>query len=244
MKIVVCGVSIGEDYNKKPWVKNALENHRVYCKKHDYTYVLRTIPKTDRVATWEKLDLILELMENTDNDVLFWMDTDSVFTNFKIKIESLLDSNNDFYFSGDTNIINAGHFIFKNTKWSKKQLRHIWDICPANYGMGLDNAAMSVWLGGGNGNMSHEEQKCIYESVDRGYLDKNEQSRIESGLASNYICTQLKDKVKLLPKNNLNSYPRDWVEGDFILHVVNSNDGVRNSLIVSPNPTQICLALL
>jgi len=239
MKVVVCAVSIGKAYNEKKWVKNALENHRMYCKTHNYDYVLRTKPKTDRIATWEKPNLILELMEDKNYDIIFWMDTDSVFTNFDTKIESLIDTKNDFYFSGDTNIINAGHFIFRNTEWSKKQLKHIYDIYPANYGMSGDNAAMSVWLGGGNGNMSHEDQKSIYESVDKGYRDKNEQKRIESGLAIDYVCPSIRDKVKLLPKKKINSYLHDWTDGDFILHVVNSNDKKRNAIIVSSNPTKI-----
>jgi hypothetical protein len=244
MKIVVCGVSIGKDYNNKPWVKNALENHRMYCNKHGYDYVLRTVPKTDRIPNWEKINLILELIDNNKYDILFWMDTDSVFTNLDIKIESLLDIRNDFYFSGDTNIINSGHFIFRNTEWSKKQLKHIWDIYPVDHLPLNDNAAMAVWLGGGNGNMSHEIQKRIYKSVDKGYQDKNEKKRIESGAATDYICQSLCDKVKLLPKKKINSYLGDWTDGDFILHVVSSDDNKRNSIIFSSNPKEIIKKLI
>ncbi len=236
MNIVVCGVSIGAEYNKKPWVKNAIKNHKMYCKKHKYKYVLRTKAKTNRIATWEKIHLILELMNDPNNHFIFWMDTDSVFTNFDVKIEGLLNSKNHFYFSGDTNIINAGHFIFKNSDWSKQQLKHIWDIYPASYGMSGDNAAMSVWLGGGNGKMTHEEQYMIYESVDKGYKDKNIQKKIESGEANEYIVTSLKEKVKLIPKRKMNSYLHDWKDEDFILHVVNANDNVRNSIILSYKP--------
>lgn len=236
MNIVVCGIAIGTEYNKKPWVKHAVENHKMYCKKHNYKYVLRTKSKTDRIPNWEKIHLLLELMNDPNNQFLFWMDTDSVFTNFDLKIEGLLNSKHHFYFSGDTNIINTGHFILKNSDWSKEQLKHIWDIYPADYGMGSDNAAMSVWLGGGNGKMSHEEQKITYKSVDKGYKNKNIQKKIESGEAKEYITPNLRDKVKLLPKKTINSYLHDWKDEDFILHVVSANDNVRNSIILSYNP--------
>lgn len=239
MKIAVCGVSIGEDYNKKQWVKNALENHRMYCEKHNYDYILRTKAKTDRISTWDKINLIQETMDDNKYDILFWMDTDSVFTNFDIKIESLIDNEHDFYFSSDTLLINAGHFIFKNTDWSKEQLKNIWNIYPADYGCSGDNAAMAVWLGGGNGNMSHEEQKKIYDSVDQGYYNKDIQRNIEAGFGIDYVYPPLRNKVKILPKKTINSYPRDWTNGDFILHVVNSPDKVRNNLIPSPNPAEI-----
>ena len=167
------------------------------------------------------------------------MDTDSVFLNFNIKIEELIPENTDFIFSGDTNIINTGHFIFRNTEWSKLQLKNIYDIFPANYGMKYDNAAMAVWLGGGNGKMYHEEQNNIYDSVDKGYKNKNIQTKIEKGLASEYISKNLRNNVKIIHKKKINSYLRDYSEGDFILHMVNSNDYKRNLIFSSCKPNLI-----
>jgi hypothetical protein len=131
-------------------------------KTNNYDYILRTNSKTERAPTWEKIDIIKELILTNKYDYIFWMDTDSIFTNFSIKIENIINnvgSNYNFIFSGDTNIINAGHFIFKSCEWSLKELDKIWTIFPANYGMSGDNAAFSVWLSGGNGSMTHEEQK-------------------------------------------------------------------------------------
>lgn len=54
MKIAICGVSIGDEYNKKDWVKFALQNHKDYSNRHSYTYILRKLPKTNRISTWEK----------------------------------------------------------------------------------------------------------------------------------------------------------------------------------------------
>jgi hypothetical protein len=233
MKIAVCGISIGSEYNNKVWVKYALNNHKKYCAIHNYDYILRTNSKTNRAPTWEKIDIIKELILTNKYDYIFWMDTDSIFTNFSIKIENIISnagSNYNFIFSGDTNIINAGHFIFKSCEWSLKELDKIWTIFPANYGMSGDNAAFSCWLSGGNGSMTHEEQKKYYEMVDKGYTDTYEKYRIESGIAQDYICKELFKFCKLIPKKVINSYVADYQKGDFILHAVNSNDNNRNNL--------------
>ena len=123
-------------------------------------------------------------------------------------------------------------------------MKKIWDIYPVDHLPLNDNAAMAVWLGGGDGNMSNEIQKKIYNSVDKGYKDKNEKKRIESGEATDYICESLCNKVKLLPKKSINSYIDDWTHGDFILHVVNSNDNKRNSIIISSNPQEIINSII
>ena len=66
--------------------------------------------------------------------------------------------------------------------------------------MSGDNAALSVWLSGGNGNMTHNEQKKYYEKVDKGYIDLTEKKRIENGEAQDYICQELNEYCKLIPK--------------------------------------------
>lgn len=233
MKIAICGVSIGDEYNKKDWVKFALQNHKDYSNRHSYTYILRKLPKTNRISTWEKIDLIKKIILSNEYDYIFWMDTDSIFTNFTIKIEDIINNtgeNYNFIFSGDTNIINAGHFIFKSSSWSLKELEKIWNIYPAKYGMSGDNAAFSVWLAGGHGNMSHQQQKIYYELVDKGFIDISEKNRIENGTAQEYICQELNKYCKLIPKRKINSYNCDFQKGDFIFHAVNSNDYTRNTI--------------
>lgn len=233
MKIAICGVSIGDEYNKKDWVKFAIQNHKDYSNRHSYTYILRNLPKTNREPIWEKMDLIKQTIISNKYDYIFWMDTDSIFTNFTIKIEDIINNAGgkyNFLFSGDTNIINSGHFIFKSCIWSSKELEKIWDIYPAKYGMSGDNAALSVWLAGGNSNMTYNEQKKYYEKVDKGYIDIYEKYRIESGEAQEYICEELNEYCKLIPKRKINSYRDDFQKGDFIFHAVNSSDNFRNTI--------------
>jgi hypothetical protein len=233
MRLAICGVSIGDEYNKKDWVKYALQNHKAYCNKHNYSYILRNLPKTNRIAIWEKIDLIKEVILSNKYDYIFWMDTDSIFTNFTIKIEDIINNTGEkynFIFSGDTNIINSGHFIFKSCTWSLRELEKIWNIYPAKYGMSGDNAALSVWLAGGNGNMSHQQQKIYYELVDKGFTDISEKYRIENGTAQEYICQELNEYCKLIPKREINSYKDDFKKGDFIFHAVNSDDTYRNNI--------------
>jgi hypothetical protein len=233
MKIAVCAVAIGEEYNKKFWVRFAKENHIAYCNKHNYDYIIRTSQKTNRIANWEKVDLIKSTMLSNKYDYIFWMDQDSIFTNFNITLENIIKKAGqkyNFIFSGDTNIINTGHFIFKSCPWSLTELQNIWNIYPANYGMSGDNAAFSVWLGGGNGNMMHNEQLEYYELVDKGYTNAYEQKRIENGEATEYICKRLNQYCKLIPKKAINSYNRDFEKGDFIFHAVASGDSQRNNI--------------
>ena len=66
--------------------------------------------------------------------------------------------------------------------------------------------------------------------VDKGYKDAYEKYRIEKGTAQEYICEELIELCKLIPKKLINSYVEDYQKGDFILHAVNSNDNNRNTL--------------
>lgn len=232
MKIAICSVSIGEEYNKKCWVRFAKNNHLSYCAKHNYDYILRTAAKTNRSAQWEKLDLIYQTMLSNKYDYIFWTDTDSIFTNFNITLENIINKAGqkyNFIFSGDTNIINTGHFIFKSCPWSLSELKKIWNIYPANYGMLADNAAFAVWLAGGNGSMSHDEQVKYYKSVDKGYMNPPVEEKIKNGQVQEYVCRELNKYCKLIPKRAINSYEVDFEKGDFIFHAPNRDDSYRNN---------------
>lgn len=228
-RIVVASAAIGTEFGRKAWVQRAKTNHKNYCQHHGFAYELREIPQTDRTPHWEKIHLVLQLFDE-GFEFVFWMDIDSIFMNFDISIEELLPENGrDFVFSGDTNIINSGHFIFRNTQWSRDALNTLWDIGPINVGMGRgDNACFSIWLAGGLPTDSLERKVEHYHRVDQGYRDRKVQKRIESGRIPELLSSELRTNVQMIKKSLFNSYLRDFQSGHFILHLVNDSDRVRN----------------
>eukprot|EP00466_Bigelowiella_natans_P007457 jgi/Bigna1/81454/fgenesh1_pg.80_\ len=90
-KVVVVSIMQGPMKDKE-WIPITKQNHEAYCRERGYTYVLWDQNLSERTPHWEKLEAILELMEE-DYDILYWTDADSIFTNFSMRIEDLLPLN-------------------------------------------------------------------------------------------------------------------------------------------------------
>lgn len=74
-----------------------------------------------------KLRLIPYILDKYNYEWIMWCDGDAVFFNFKRGIEEYLDADYDIIYSSALptkekwiKVINTGHFIVKNSDWSKK----------------------------------------------------------------------------------------------------------------------------
>jgi glycosyltransferase involved in cell wall biosynthesis len=111
----------------------ASKNHIDYCYIHNYTYLCELFKEVDYIGyhpTWVKIFALKKHLGSYDYVV--WIDSDCVFTNNGISIESLIDnsevslilakSEKDF----NTNIvwtgITTGFMVFKNDEFSHKLL--------------------------------------------------------------------------------------------------------------------------
>ena len=146
------------------------------------------------------------------------------------RVEHLLSSYNitdniSFVFSGDSNIINAGVMLLRNTDWMKYALKEVWDI-GANFtkypqiGMGYDNAAFSMFLAGCNGTSSESDLRQCYLKSDAGYYSINDKLAISSANIEFYrtlLSPTVFPHVRPVPQHAFNCYHSNSAE--FILHL-------------------------
>jgi hypothetical protein len=107
-----------------------------YCNDKGYRYfyednsdkILNTL--LDRQITWYKPKFILSILENHNPEYILFLDADAIFCDYTYNIEQFIDENYNIICTEDygPSILNAGVFIFKNSKWTINFLKKWWDI--------------------------------------------------------------------------------------------------------------------
>jgi hypothetical protein len=104
------------------------QNKKLYCEHWQYPYHVKN-NNFKYVVSYEKIKFMLDVMNNhPDYDWLYWAGTDTLITNFYIKLESFVDENYHIIIAKDINDINADSFLIKNSPESKAYLEHIWSL--------------------------------------------------------------------------------------------------------------------
>ncbi|CAJ1368302.1 unnamed protein product, partial [Effrenium voratum] len=108
--------------------KAAKENFQAYCSRHGYRLFFmdhKPAKAEGRPATYAKVLAIQHALRAPDVEAAFYMDADSLFMNFEKDLDSLLPSGDkQVTISGDRNCwLNAGHMMFKSSKWTAKFLK-------------------------------------------------------------------------------------------------------------------------
>jgi hypothetical protein len=101
--------------NYAPLAQITSKNKKEYCDLHGYTFIEKTSDFKLPNVGFEKIYQALQLLKNNECDLLFWSGTDTLITNYKIKITDLIDNKHDFFIATDANDINSDSFIIKNT---------------------------------------------------------------------------------------------------------------------------------
>ena len=220
-RIAVATLCIGAAGQRLGFV---LHHFALYCRRHGYALeVQRTPLVASRPAHWSKLPAIRRLLDRYD--FVFWMDLDSLFTNPTLKIEqaiAVLEAGpRDVLVSGDSNIVNTGHMLFRASAWSRRLLQDAVRVYPADIG-NADNAALSILLAGCTPlNTSGEWQQC-YRRSDRGYEDWPTHEAVAKAdmraISALGVPLRIRRHVAWAPQRFMNSYPFTWKDGDWILH--------------------------
>lgn len=123
--IVVVTLAAGDKYQKI--VDLGIQNKRVYCEMHGYNFYccLDALDKS-RPIPWSKIPLILQIMEESDAEWIFWTDADSIVMNLAIPLEELIDDNYHFILCKDQNDFNTGQFLIRNCAWSRDFLENVY----------------------------------------------------------------------------------------------------------------------
>ncbi len=111
------------------WTQNKLE----YAKRHGYDHYVKTddfvLPKHQ--IGGEKLRLFKEYFEsNPETKWIWWLECDTLITNFNVKIEDFIDDDYHFVIGTDGNGLNAGSFFLRNSDQGRAYLRWLMDMWP------------------------------------------------------------------------------------------------------------------
>uniref|UniRef100_A0A7S4VWH8 Nucleotide-diphospho-sugar transferase domain-containing protein n=1 Tax=Alexandrium monilatum TaxID=311494 RepID=A0A7S4VWH8_9DINO len=181
-----------------------------------------------------KARFILRLLQREGVSHVFWMDADSLFVNFDLRLEALLASGKDLIFSGDQNfVVNTGHALFRDSSWSRGLLESIvqgafYDDVDGGSGRGL--APFSDWdaayipredAGGRFACVSSfRGDQCGLALVLGGAVAENPQrwpviframqrptlTQAEAAAAHAELPREVAEHVEILPQRAMNSY--------------------------------------
>jgi hypothetical protein len=135
---------VSYDENYKNISKITVDNNiRKYCKLHGYTLWIdrQEIKYGDRDSQWQKIKVVLNILETEKFKWIFFMDSDCLIMDTTKKLEGFL--NDEFSFiipshsmepndhpvknSQGTNMVITSHFFVKNDEIGKQILLDIWN---------------------------------------------------------------------------------------------------------------------
>ena len=100
-------------------------NKRKYCEKHSYDLIIQNDNFSIPHLGFEKLAMIKRTLETGKYDWVYWCGSDTMITNYNIKIEDLIDDNYCFILGCDVWDWNVDSMLFKNDKRSVDFLEKI-----------------------------------------------------------------------------------------------------------------------
>ena len=138
----------------------------------------RTEPRSIFSSLMEALFPTPRLTNSASNEGTIDSRNDSIGNQFSSTNDTqfALQPVTSLVFSGDTNAINAGVLLFRRTPYALYIIDEIIKIGTilqrhnVTIGMGSDNAAFAIFLGGCNSTVSYQHYQHCYDRVDVGYV--------------------------------------------------------------------------
>lgn len=122
----------------------AMSNHRMYARRHGYTYLGGTERMDDgRPPAWGKVQLMQKYVKQRQWDWVMWADCDVYFMNLSVTLDSLLfryggvppsaeagelrlDPDFKFLATEDHAMLNTGIFFIRSSAWADGMLGRLW----------------------------------------------------------------------------------------------------------------------
>jgi hypothetical protein len=115
--------------NLQPLADYTWPNKVEYAERHGYDHFCKVTPLGSMQPAGGKIPAIKDYIDtHTDIDWVWWVDTDTLITNFNIKVEEQLDKNYDFIISTDGNGINSGSFFLRNNDNGRAFIDHLLNV--------------------------------------------------------------------------------------------------------------------
>ena len=159
---------------------------------------------------WNKVASIITNLKN--HDYLVWIDADALINNFNIKLESIIELNNniDLYLCHDIDInrycINSGVMVIKNSQWSINFFNKVWNSSIPH---------------------EHNDQNVIlYEITKEVYPESN------PPLFNSDYCNIINHpNVEIYPETTFNTNIWNFNYNDFILHLMGVSEDNRINIM-------------
>lgn len=194
------------------------QNKLPYADRHGYVYYNRTADfqtesKNSSMTGFEKIYIALDLLTVEPRvEWVWWTGTDTLITNFTIKIEDKVDPNYHFMICVDNNGVNADSFLARNTETGRNFLKEI---------INQETYSLRYW---------DHEQRAINRIL--GFPGTSDPSWPTGD--SIVVPKEYQRVVKLLPQRYMNSFDYslyhytnhndrfgnhgNWVHGDWLIH--------------------------
>lgn len=106
------------------------QNKKLYAERHGYDAIAMTDGFKFPVMqiSFERTQLIIDLLESGKYDWIHACGCDTMITNFTIKLEDLADDNYDFVIATDCYNINNDSFLARNSPTTISWLKHVCEI--------------------------------------------------------------------------------------------------------------------
>lgn len=131
IKIALCNLSIGEEYQKT--VERGIYTIKRYCETRGYLFCYRTeMIDPSRHVYWDKILMIQKTMkENPEYDYVIWIDSDILILNENIRFEEIIQEymgDKEMMLARDNGILcNTGVWVCKNTHYNYEILTMIYN---------------------------------------------------------------------------------------------------------------------
>lgn len=223
------------------YVEVVKRNHRAYCERHGYSYLFADNFITndqhkdfarETNYVWLKVDIVLNALNQGLYDYFFWIDSDSIFFDLDLSLDDLINMERNLVFTGDSwDVFNSGHFLIRNSSWSKDFIRNWWRFryrafpnLPTTHkndsGFLGDQPAANILLAGGF-NFDFDNESLVLDNFNKinGYRGNEKRhhkffhyfyaptNSIKVKFATRLIHESNRKHIKIVEQDRLNAYP-------------------------------------
>lgn len=219
------------------YIQIAQQNHFEYCDRHGYQYFFDKdslihdsfIDQSKFVTySWLKVFLVLQKLQENKWSHIFWIDSDSIFWNFKKDLTDLVAYEKNLVFTGDSwDVFNTGHFLIKNSEWSRNFMQEwssmrsvsIPDLHTSHKGISgrlVDQPAANILLA--TALSQRENLKDAFNAIN-GYVGNPDRHhkwfqfthapthKFKLGNTQKLVNPRFRSDIRIVQQDRLNGYP-------------------------------------
>lgn len=175
------------------------QNKKLYAEQHGYDAIAKTDGYKYPLSqiSFERTELIIELLESGKYDWIHACGCDTMITNFTITLEDLVDNNYDFIIATDCFNLNNDSFLVRNAPTSIAWLKHVVQV--------REQYANHSWY----------DQQAMIDSVD---LIGDRLKIVPQKTLNSYDYDQYPNSIPHIFKKDILGNDGQWSHGDFLIH--------------------------